>query len=732
MEQSVEGYLPDPEFGDCASGVDDQTCSAAPGEDCSKITLQVCAIPPAPCTQPTNISFSQTAATCTGLTALNDGTIRLASQTGGTHYGISTLNATSYDGVPFSSAMDIPSSLPAVIQSNVPNTGGTYILRIYNGSLDCYSEETVTVDEVICVAARVCEVSITNLKTSSCYYLNGNSYSTVSMEINWQEPPSNGVISITLDGQTKNITPGTINVTYEDGQIGTQTVVSPQIMSFDVIADGSNKVLTAGFNAGCQTSTSITTPNACTPTPCEGNLLGGMVFNDYDANGFQATDESFGLEGVTVEAFACDGTTYNTTTDLFGQYLLDIPVEKYPVRIEFSGLPNRFGEGTPQGTTNGTTTQFADGPVCNLNLGILDPSDFCQAAPTVIVPCYINGSLSNSQVSNLEALVGFDYNASGLKNEATIVKLASASQVGSVWGVAYNKRRKEVFSSAILKRHAALGPAGLGGIYSTDIANYPSATTSIFIDVITDLGINVGTVSSNADRGITGGPSSPSRDNEGFVNSAKIGIGDIDLSEDGKTLYFTNLFDKKLYAVDITAYNVDGTKPTASSVLSYDLNLSCSGGDLRPWAIKVYKNKVYVGAVCDGNGGQKSDLRAFVVAFDALNNFSQEIVLEFPLTHPKGFSMYTYTSETGWYPWTDDWLAKRAGSGFSSNDMLHPEPILGDIEFDIDGSIILGINDRTGLQTGNANSLKISGINSMSRNLKIAQFGGAKMSIINY
>lgn len=36
------------------------------------------------------------------------------------------------------------------------------------------------------------------------------------------------------------------------------------------------------------------------------------------------------------------------------------------------------------------------------------------------------------------------------------------------------------------------------------------------------------------------------------------------------------------------------------------------------------------------------------------------------------------------------------------------------------------------LQTGNANSLKIIGTNSMFNNLKIAQFGGAKMSIINY
>ena len=36
------------------------------------------------------------------------------------------------------------------------------------------------------------------------------------------------------------------------------------------------------------------------------------------------------------------------------------------------------------------------------------------------------------------------------------------------------------------------------------------------------------------------------------------------------------------------------------------------------------------------------------------------------------------------------------------------------------------------LQTGNSNLLKIRGTNSLFKNLKIAQFGGAKMSIINY
>ena len=68
--------------------------------------------------------------------------------TDGTHYGVSTLNAGSYDGPAFASATPIPGSLPAVIQSAIPNTGGSYIVRIFNGDNDCKTDVTVTVDPV--------------------------------------------------------------------------------------------------------------------------------------------------------------------------------------------------------------------------------------------------------------------------------------------------------------------------------------------------------------------------------------------------------------------------------------------------------------------------------------------------------------------------------------------------------------------------------------------------------
>ncbi|MFN8000789.1 MAG: hypothetical protein U0X75_07215 [Acidobacteriota bacterium] len=69
-----------------------------------------------------------------------------------------------------------------------------------------------------------------------------------------------------------------------------------------------------------------------------------------------------------------------------------------------------------------------------------------------------------------------------------MLHLATARQVGSVWGVAYNKFTKKVFTSAMLRRHVGLGPQGLGGMYVTDMTVPASATTSNFIDVVADPG----------------------------------------------------------------------------------------------------------------------------------------------------------------------------------------------------------------------------------------------------
>lgn len=123
-------------------------------DGCSSVgttTLTVNLCPAASsCIATPTFAATGTPGTCSGPFSNNDAMIRLYTATEGTHYGISTRNAVTYDGPAFSGATDIPASLPAIIQTGLPNTGGAYIIRIYNGANDCYTDQTVTIAAVTC------------------------------------------------------------------------------------------------------------------------------------------------------------------------------------------------------------------------------------------------------------------------------------------------------------------------------------------------------------------------------------------------------------------------------------------------------------------------------------------------------------------------------------------------------------------------------------------------------
>jgi trimeric autotransporter adhesin len=436
--------------------------------------------------------------------------------------------------------------------------------------------------------------------------------------------------------------------------------------------------------------------------------LGGTVYNDFNANGVRNSGETTGLQGITVKAFGNSGALVGTaTTDKHGKYMFtpSIAATAYPLRVEFSGLPALYGQGTTKSGGAGTTTQFVAAPNCSIDLGVLNTSDYCQTNPKILLPVYISGNpLVAGSAATADAVLSFDYNSEGGLNNAVMAR-APASQVGSLWGMAYNKFTKKVFSAATLKRHAGLGPLGLGGLYISDFSTVPANNTLFnytnFIDVAT-IGINVGTIPTNATRNLLADKAQPSTDNPAFATIGKVGIGGIDLSEDGNKLYLTNLFDNKLYVIDLTAYNTSGTLPTAANVTSFDMSagISCANGNLHTWAVKVNKGKVYTGMVCDASTSQnKSDLRAYV---QELNGAAVTTVFDFPLTYPKGFVSDGFLSLTGWYPWTDDFATKtHTIVGITQN--VHPEPMFTGIEFDIDGSMVLTFADRNGMQGGATN-----------------------------
>ncbi len=109
-------------------------------------------------------------------------------------------------------------------------------------------------------------------------------------------------------------------------------------------------------------------------------------------------------------------------------------------------------------------------PTCSANLGISNPVDYCQADPKLLTARYVNGDSSATgadQAGTLGALLSFNYSDAGIT--PALNQDALGSQVGGIWGLAYNRNTKKAFASAMVRRHVGLGPLGIGGIY---VVNY--------------------------------------------------------------------------------------------------------------------------------------------------------------------------------------------------------------------------------------------------------------------
>lgn len=454
--------------------------------------------------------------------------------------------------------------------------------------------------------------------------------------------------------------------------------------------------------------------------------ISGIVFRDFNANGVRSTSNPIEplLANVTVIAYNSAGVPVDTAiTSALGAY--SFTGLGLPLRIEFTGIDSSYFTG-PSGSGNASSVQFYTAASTTANYGVNYPSDYCQSTnPNMLTMQYTNGNpLGGGTAGSRRGLITFDYNSSGnatgdpdlnpLGYTADPVTYSNpTSTTGPVWGIAYQRSKKRAFAAAFIKRHQGIGPLGEGGIYVVDYSGGAAPVISNFVDVNT-IGINTGQVGAgatpalrNADRGLTNVTTvpNPSGDPQAFDAVGKIGLGDLDISDDESTLYVINLFDQKLYAILIDADNNPSTPPTSSDVTAYTLPANpCTSGTLRPFAVKFYKGKVYVGAVCDAS------LQAFIYRLDGSSFVSVPVdgVNSIPLTYTKGQATSSTGCNTaannGWFTWSS--TPQTACNGAGTGDEMHvrPTPILCDIEFDVDGSMIISFMDRSGHQFGAGNT----------------------------
>jgi len=434
-------------------------------------------------------------------------------------------------------------------------------------------------------------------------------------------------------------------------------------------------------------------------------VVGGTVFRDINADGTQDAGE-FGLSGVKVTVIDAT-TTVTTTTDIDGNWAIDGSSGiTGAIRVEFDESSTTL----QPGTAGGTTAQFSIVPDTTMSTGFTNPAQFCEENPKLITPQFTQGDPTSADWAPMAALSSWDYSSpSGADNHATFEDL------GATWGLAYQRSSEALFVSAVMKRHSGYGPQGTGGIYAVD----PTVTSAPYtVNNLINLNgqpdpTNGGVISTTAV--ITGHiglstsnewpMSSNPPDNYAFPASGKESIGDIDISDDGNTLYAVSLHDKKLVLVDVSSVispSAVGTPAVSSAHIIPAPPAGCTNGEQRPWGIKVFDGVAYVGVVCDAGavGGTAADLSAHVYQFDG-TDFTEVLSTTLDYNRTAGGSR-----TLGWEPWTDTYPTL---SGDYWDDWA--QPILADIEFDEQGNMFLGFVDRFALQAGNGQRDLITSVN---------------------
>jgi uncharacterized repeat protein (TIGR01451 family) len=375
----------------------------------------------------------------------------------------------------------------------------------------------------------------------------------------------------------------------------------------------------------------------CSPVSGE---ISGRVLNDINFN--DVTDIADpGLEGIEVVAYdSHQNILFKDTTDAAGYFKIKGLTDGSYYRVEFR-YPELFY----------LARSFRDianlrSPVCDFKLLLHKPTTYTHQNPLIAMPTFIQGK-TNENMNN-GVVVTFPY---GFTPGTAFTEIVRKSETGSIWGAAFKRSTQQLFTSAFVKQYAYLGPEGIGAIYLTSKTKTGWKTTS-YVD-LRSLGINLGNpVVSDAQDCAYG------------TQVGYIGLGSLALSEDEKYLYATNLYKNTLIKIPTERSKLNETEEIAIP------NPGCSGGNMHAFALKNYKNKLYIGVTCGAEiSKNENDNVVHIYEYDyQLKTFSEI----FQTSYPKGY----FHNDPPYDVKVQHWLT--------------------DIEFTDEGNMVLVLNDRTG------------------------------------
>lgn len=493
----------------------------------------------------------------------------------------------------------------------------------------------------------------------------------------------------------------------------------------------------------------ITTPEVvqAAPTPASGAIT-GRAFRDYNQNGIwerTAAHKDNGEPGITISATCITdsgvdgvlGTADDVqaaaspvSTDINGQYSLTVPGS--PCRVE-AVIPTAksFLKSSAAG---GSLVQFVDA-AGTADFALENPSEYCQANPALVATCFFYGDpalaapTTPAQHDIAGSLTSAALGARFLDTGATYGEAIQKDLDGAASGSA------KIFSASFIRRHSGVKDRKTARIYMRDAG---STSASPFLDLDSLLGTNVAGVDPHPltygastytywiwypywstigyrctygdgtvrDYGTSMPPNCYFNDPDSFDAVGKRGLGDLDISEDGKTLYTVNLKTRQLYAIPVGYPAVAPTSAAQIGQFTIPTDGCSNAADARPFALAVKDGKVFVGGVCSGEN-VAAELTGWVQEFTpgataTAGSFSGRVYGPNPLPAPKteAYWLIGGASCTGtWMRWANS-MAADCSTILNQHVVAQPTAMMGDINFD-GQDMIITYTDRSAFQIGN-------------------------------
>ncbi|MCB0975491.1 MAG: hypothetical protein KDB86_13200, partial [Actinobacteria bacterium] len=451
---------------------------------------------------------------------------------------------------------------------------------------------------------------------------------------------------------------------------------------------------------------------------------GELRFTDLSVTVYDSSGGSVdGVLDAANDQFDIDTSSLDATGALVDEYRVEFHTVAAPYVFSAQGQsedPDAIAQG-------GSSVQFA-APGATVYVAAHDPGAFCQDNPLLVTNCYVPGDQLTDENAARDVLVGLQYNWGNDSTNAPVdnnfdswqvdengtpndpYHVSTAEEIGTTWGLAWNRGSNEIYVSSFLKMFTGFGPEGPNAIYRIPVDPYTGAPTgapSLFARVGDSVGYDPSTGNYDKSFPATAGASGvdvcddlhaqgtdltePVYNNLLWTNVAKCSLGDIDLSPDGSTLYVTSLKGRDVLSFD-TATGTMTDKDTFQTSWVSDI---CPNHATDAWIFGTGVNDsgvLHIGGVCSGETDQNANqVWTFVYTLDPAND-----------TWTRVFSTRLQDDYKWIYPWELSYDALRAKKASlvnaSPGDRIFLQSWdlqLTDIEF-FGNDLTLGFRTRSG------------------------------------